>query len=362
MSVLKSSKDHLKKYLKTLYEGEIRLKKISRIGVADVTEDFKGFGYGAPYLIEFERDDQDYRLVLNTMRGDEFSHEFPWDRAHSLLMAYSNFSKIPRHVKSVDVGAFMSDGSLNSLRESKEFFLLTDFVEGTEYWKDLDKIGIRGDLSQQDVERCSALSRYLAEIHSKKFNAPNLYRRKIRELIGHGECIMGLIDSYPESLNLISQRDFQSIEHKCLDWRWKLKERHHRLSQVHGDYHPWNILFRGETEFTVLDRSRGEWGEPADDVAAMAINYIFFSLRYYGELKNPFKILIEKFLDTYTRACGDEEVLEVIQPFYAWRAIVLASPVWYPNLSGDIRKKLIRFVSEELDLPKVGVAEISSLL
>ena len=35
---------------------------------------------------------------------------------------------------------------------------------------------------------------------------------------------------------------------------------------MHGDFHPWNLLFREGVEFSVLDRSRGEWGEPADDV------------------------------------------------------------------------------------------------
>jgi len=44
-------------------------------------------------------------------------------------------------------------------------------------------------------------------------------------------------------------------------------------------FHPWNLLFRTETDFSVLDRSRGEWGEPADDVAALAVNYLFFGLR-----------------------------------------------------------------------------------
>ena len=28
----------------------------------------------------------------------------------------------------------------------------------------------------------------------------------------------------------------------------------------------------------MLDRSRGEWGEAADDVSSMTINYLFFGL------------------------------------------------------------------------------------
>jgi aminoglycoside phosphotransferase (APT) family kinase protein len=44
---------------------------------------------------------------------------------------------------------------------------------------------------------------------------------------------------------------------------------------VHGDFHPWNILFQNDCDFAVLDRSRGEWGDPADDVAPLTINYLF---------------------------------------------------------------------------------------
>jgi len=362
LSELTSSREKVEKYLRSLYGGGVELKGISRMGAPIGIEDFKGFGYGTPYLIEFYRDGEPHRLVFNTMRGDEFGHEHPWDRAQSLLMAYSTFNRLPRHVKALDVGVLMEDGSLGSLGGFREFFLVTEFVEGIEYWRDLDRIGRTGRLTRLDLERCKALSRYLAGIHSEKLEAPHLYRRRIRELIGHGECIMGLIDSYPVDEGLPSQGDLKSIERMCLEWRWRLRDRHHRLSQVHGDYHPWNILFREGLDFTVLDRSRGEWGEPADDVAAMTINYIFFSLRYNrGELKEPFMGLVEAFLDTYIEETGDEEVLEVIQPFYAWRALVLASPLWYPDLPGMVRERLIRFIFQVLEKPRVEVAEMPSL-
>jgi hypothetical protein len=32
----------------------------------------------------------------------------------------------------------------------------------------------------------------------RKRRDPDLYRRRLRELIGYGECIMGLTDSYPD--------------------------------------------------------------------------------------------------------------------------------------------------------------------
>ncbi|MBA2487362.1 MAG: hypothetical protein H0V35_14970 [Nitrospira sp.] len=46
-----------------------------------------------------------------------------------------------------------------------------------------------------DRTRVGTLAEYLATIHRVKHKDPQLYRRRLRELLGHGECIMGLTDS-----------------------------------------------------------------------------------------------------------------------------------------------------------------------
>ena len=86
---------------------------------------------------------------------------------------------------------------------------------------------------------------------------------------------------------------------------------------MHGDLHPWNILFAksGSTKFVLLDRSRGEWGEPADDVCALSINYIFYSLRKYGDLRGEFLALYSEIINTYLDESGDKEVLDAMPLF-----------------------------------------------
>jgi len=54
--------------------------------------------------------------------------------------------------------------------------------------------------------RAEALSNYLVAIHGVKRDEPVIYTRRIRELIGHGELIMGLIDSYPNSFDAFFAR------------------------------------------------------------------------------------------------------------------------------------------------------------
>jgi len=362
---IKFSEAALREYLSGLYGSDVEICGVWRLGEkkAEGVKDLKGFGYGVPYVIEFRFKNEVRRVVLETMRSEGFGHDFPSDRAQILLWQHSAFNKLPRHVRSIDVGAFAVDGKdIKSLGKCGEFFLLTEYVDGVLYHFDLDRIKAHGEMTDLDEKRCLALSDYLVEIHSVKRDAPWLYIRRARELVGHGECIMGLLDSYPPELDFVHESDLIDIERNCVVWRWRLKRKAHRLSQVHGDFHPWNVMFHEGTDFTVLDRSRGEWGEPADDVTAMTINYIFYSLQKYGELAGVFDRLFRLFWENYLSKTEDWEILEVVQPFYAWRGLVVASPIWYPNLSLDVRVKLLNFVRNILQYEKFDLNAINYLL
>ena len=359
------SVEALQEYLSSLYGCSVDVCGVWRLGGEknEGFKDLKGFGYGVPYVIEFRVKGEVKRVVLETMKPEGFGHDFPSDRAHILLWQHSAFNKLPKHVHSMDVGAFTADGKrLKSLGDCGEFFILTEYVDGKLYHLDLDRIKATGQISDLDERRCLALSDYLVKIHSLKLEAPWLYVRRARELVGHGECIMGLLDSYPPELDFVGEQDLIDVEKHCVVWRWRLKRKAHRLSQVHGDFHPWNVMFHQGAEFTVLDRSRGEWGEPADDVTAMTINYIFYSLQKYGELAGGFKRLYRLFWDNYLQKTGDWEILEVVQPFYAWRGLVVASPIWYPSLSRDVRIKLLNFVKNVLHHEKFDLEAVNSYI
>jgi len=192
---------------------------------------------------------------------------------------------------------------------------------------------------------------YLAGIHALGHDDSGLYRRRIRELVGHGECVMGIVDSYPDTHGFIDRALLEDIEHRILSWRWKLRDEGRRLCQVHGDFHPWNLLFDADGELHVLDRSRGAWGEAADDVTALTINYLFFSLQRDGRLKGGFRTLFERFWARYLEESSDKALPSVAQPFFAFRGLVVASPVWYPGLDESVRRSLFAFVRNVLDSP-----------
>lgn len=173
---------------------------------------------------------------------------------------------------------------------------------------------------------------------------------------------MGLTDSYPSNLEYLSPKDLIALEMRSVEWRWKIKSRTHRLSQVHGDFHPWNLLFREGTDFTALDRSRGEWGEPADDVSSMTVNYLFYALQQAEDFTGPFQTLWKTFFDRYLKRTGDVELLDVIQPFFTWRALVVASPLWYPNLPSTVRQKLLSFAKNVLEEERFDPDDVQPLL
>ena len=277
------------------YDPSRKAKKSK--GSVNGNSSIKSLGYGIPYLVVYTVGKGPKKeSIISTMRiGKGFGHDFRADRVDNAVLSFDTWNSLPEHCKSQDLGTFSTvDYSPISLGKTGEFFILREKVSGVEYYKDLDRIHSSGSLEGNDIGRSTALAEYLANIHSKKKQSePEIYARKIRDTVGHGECIFGLTDSYPEGqLEYLDARELESFEKLCIQHRWKLKGRFNRLCQVHGDFHPWNILFssnpRTPLKFKLLDRSRGEWGEPADDVCALSMNYIFYSLRKYGKLTGPF--------------------------------------------------------------------------
>jgi len=337
----------LRAYLEALHHGSVANVRVTPLGGGRQGD--KGYGYGVPLRIDYELDGAAKRAVLETVRAGPFGHERMADRAQLLLWAHKAFGRLPRHVASLDVGAVRADGALESLGAAEELFMLAQFVEGREYADDLLRLRGGANAGPQDLARADALCDYLIGIHRVRGSDPGLYVRRVRELLGHGECIFGVADSYPEGRLAASVRE---IERRALEWRWRLKDRSGRLCQVHGDFHPWNILFREGTDFTVLDRSRGEWGEAADDVTCLSLNYLFFSLQQSGRLEGDFEALFRGFWERYLERSGDEHLPEVAAPFFAFRALVMANPLWYPALEDRVRHRMLDFALNVLAVPR----------
>lgn len=353
----------VERYLQDLIGREVKLLSVRTMGETIATsEDVKGFGYGSPLLIEYQSDGKVQSAVLSSMRVQHgFGHDHFSDRAQVLIWQHSTFGNLPRHARSIDAGYFTEGGQLRSCGDAQEYFLLMEKIEGSEYFYDLERVKDKGAMDL-DLERVVALSDYLAEIHSVKKDCPPLYQRKIRDTVGHGECIMGILDDYPDNPTFLDPGELCDIEKRCVEWRWRLRTQTNRLCQVHGDFHPWNVMFRSGTDFSVLDRSRGEWGEAADDITAMTTNYIFYSIQKSLRLAGDLKELFELFFENYLDKTGDEDLLRVIAPFFAFRMMVVASPTWYPLLSDEVRRALFNFTGRVLEADEFDYRNVNNYL
>jgi hypothetical protein len=279
--------EKVRRYLEARFGGPVRVVSLSGLGQEPGAGELKGYGYGAPVKVDYELSGQRHAAVLETVTPGPFGHEHMADRAQILLWSHAAFNRLPRHVRSLDVGGFSDDGSLVSVGNIDEFFILNEFVPGDGYYRDLERLCDGGDLQDEDLARVDALCDYLVEIHRVRGSDPSLYVRRTRELVGHHECIMGILDSYPPAFDGGSAGSLREIERALVDWRWRLKACTHRLRQRR-----------------------------------------------------------------YLEATGDDELHAVIGPFFAFRGLVVANPIWYPRLAPGIRAKLLSFVRAVLDQPR----------
>lgn len=350
----------LEAYLRERFGGEIA--SLETIGTDGGP---KEFGYGDVVRVQL-RGAKVSEVVVHTARRGGFGHDTLADRAGEVFLPWETFNHLSAHVRALDVGIVDDHGQLKSLGHVQDFFLVTAYAHGEPYYKDLERIAKTYQATPEDYARVERLATHLARIHRDKRDAPELWVRRLRDLVGGHECIAGLLDSYDHHFEggVPSREARRLIEHWAVDWRHRLKKTPERLCRVHGDFHPWNVLFDGEgfgRRFTLLDRSRGEWGEAADDLAAMAINYVFFSLRAGHDAEGPFRALFKSFFDTYLTETEDLDVLRIIAPYFVWRALVVASPVWYPTLAPNVRSRLFELVSAVMQRDALDLNDLDLL-
>ncbi len=352
-----SAPGQFERLLPALHEAVARIRpgaslvRVVPLGtdVEDHVATAKALGYGQPLRLELRTaDGRAETLVLHAAQPDAYGHDRRSDRAGSLLLAYDTFGSVPRHVRALDVGLLEPDGHLISLAHAGEPYLLTTWIPGREYAQDLRRVARDARLAPRDRARCELLAHYLAELHADRGGPAPVWRRAVRDLIGHGEGVFGIVDGFADDVPGAPRARLDAIEQACVAWRPRLRARSHRLARTHGDFHPFNVLFDDAGNLGLLDASRGGRGDPADDVACMAINYVFFALGSPRAWPGALGALWASFFRAYLEATGDHELFEVIAPFLAWRALVLASPAWYPELSAEARDRLLGLAERAL--------------
>ncbi len=344
------NEEALKAYLKNEF------RDVSHLEIRKLGSGVQGSGYA----VEIKTEEGIKSYVIKTLVPEGLGHDYPSDRASVFLLDLDEYKNLPGHVKALDVLAEMEDGSIKSIGGGMEYYLLMEQVEGRDYFNDLSEFAGKDKLETQDIGKIKAMASYLAEIHSVRRDSRTLYWRKLRDTVGHGECLMGVFDTYPDGT--VPYEEITDVIKKSVDWIYRLKPGYGRLAQIHGDFHPGNIWFKDNADFILLDRSRGPWGEPADDVTALAINYIFFSVKKFGDVRGAYLEGLNLFFEEYKKTSGDTEITEVVAPFFAFRAAVVANPVFYPDLSAEARKKIFRFTNSILSVDNFEALRVNEYI
>jgi hypothetical protein len=354
----KISKKLMAKYLAVRESGSVKVEEFVKLG--------SGW-HGSGYKISYRVGGRLKSAVLRTINPTGFSHDHPSDRAAVFIMQHRLFNSIPHHARSIDVGGITKDGDLISLGDAKEFFQIVEVAQGVPYFSDLERIRKEDKLKKGDIEKALALSDFLAKLHRERYKGdPSFERslrlRHLRDALGHGEMLMGVLDTYPSKNRWVKEGTLTEVICRAIKFNRRIKELPIPLVKLHGDFHPGNIWFNGNRKFTLLDASRDMFGASADDLTALSVNYIWLSLQTCGRFEGPFKDLFDAFWGNYLVKTGDK-YLEVCAPlFFAFRAVVVAHPLFYPKQSDLVRKKLITFVLNILQSEKFDPRRMNSYL
>ena len=292
------------------------------------------------------------RVVIRKMNAGPFGMEELEDRARHVLFCGRTYDSMPQHPSIIDFGFVDQDGGMTSISGVQDFFILEEFIEGSIYGEDFSKLQGSRKVTESMLNSVDVLADYLAKLHSEPVESDVFrYRRALRDVVGSGEGVIGLIDGYPESFHTMFGEVLNELEVTCLKSMQRLRNRPHRLRRVHGDFHPWNIIFDQSNTLWTIDKSRADLNDPAIDVGSMLMNYLMLGL-----LQENYKVafqLARRFLGTYLELTHDLEILQTLPLYTGMRAAAVASPIFYP----DISKK------NRLEAFKVGnlIANLESL-
>lgn len=327
------SKKQIKSFLEKHYGKNVEIVEFSKIGSGWVANG---------YELKFRFDNEEKRVAVRMLKDVDFSHDYPSDRGAYLSLQHRSSKMLPNHNKSIGVITIDQSDNVIEVAESNEYFQILEWAKGKEYFNDLGEISTRGSITKNDIDRVETLSNYLVKIHKIKFDgdqdhAKSLYKRHTRDFVG-SDFLMDVLDTYPEKNGFVSKDEIYDLVNKIYQYREETKQMFTRLRKVHGDFHPGNVRFY-DGGFEVLDSSRVIWGEPADDVACMAINYVWNSIKQRGSFEGDFAKLFSIFYENYVQKSGDNEIAKLIPMFFAVRSIVLTHPIFFDEKDAN-RKKL----------------------
>jgi hypothetical protein len=284
--------------------------------------------FSAITVADVHIDGQTRRVVVRMGSPDGPFHH-PEDAARQLLW-YARLPGLPNHSRVLSVGVKDDGGEWRELVAPLTVAVVEEFLVGTPYRRDLNRIRDRRRLEAGDQERARTLARYLAGIHQHRHEDADAYLRGLRELVGGMEGVMSVVAMYPPAFRFEQRALVDRLQAAVAERAIDLQYCDRPVADVHGDFHPGNILFSDDGQVRVVDRGRIECDEVAVDVGAVLMDFIALGLTD-PDLRAPARTLAETFVNEYIDASGDTGVTTALPVHTAMRAAAAASPTFHPK-------------------------------
>lgn len=290
--------EQLQKHLQEEFSETSPIKEIKQLGSGE-------HGEAAKITLE-----NNTTYILKTWKEQGRNLQFPEDRLRESHRIQRTSKLIPNHVP---IHAIL-DAQARVLKAEKSYVLMQEVTQQP-YSEVLRKTCKEDTLNEKQKGSVQAIATYLATTHKQA--DPKYYEEYLKDWYATG--ILELInESIPKNKRLWYKKKFLAYENK-------LSSKSHRCRIIHGEFFSENIFFKNN-EVHTYDMRRIGYGEPADDVGSMANDFYMTSILEHGRITPETFQTVKLFLNTYLNQTKDEELLEIIPAFMAYRALIIANP------------------------------------
>lgn len=325
-----------KKFLEQKYGADVIITHFE-----EVSGGFLSKAYKVTTLIE----DKENIFFIKEPTEHMLSHE----KGENIFASFLTSHRTAEHAQSEpeSVGCFITDkstgktlGITDTLGESHHIVEVQKYRKGTPYIEYLDKLSNQKELTTKDKAYMNRIVDKLYLVHSSPLEVTDsqrkkLYTRGLQEVLTHPELTISLLNENHHASNIFEgERKYEYIVEmlKVID---HLKVHNHRLSIIHGDFWPYNILIDDEDDAFFIDYSRITYGDPGHDVGNL---YMYLQWLAIYKKNTIYADLAEYFLIRYSATGNDELVKQTSVGYIGFTGAACLVEDFYPDATHEMRK------------------------